>query len=124
MWATIWPMLQPVAPPVAGGVHPAAAGGSAATSRSVLRRTLSKNRRYEAMFVIMCVVLRLCAANEVMRPHRGCEASLGPRVSQARWGGRSFPQREGAAVRGTAHSSRGYFILTPLSPPLHLRRLS
>jgi hypothetical protein len=53
MWATIWPMLQPVSPSIAGGRHAAAAGGSAATSRSVLRRTLSKNRRYEAMSVIM-----------------------------------------------------------------------
>ena len=38
-------MLQPVSPPMVGGRHPAAAEGSAATSRSVRRRTLSKNRR-------------------------------------------------------------------------------
>src|SRR5512137_82229 len=53
MWATIWPMPQPASPAAAGGRHATAAGGSAATSRSVRRLTLSKNRRYAAMSVIM-----------------------------------------------------------------------
>src|SRR5690349_15645770 len=58
MWATIWPIPQPVWPPTLGGRHAVACGGSAATSRSVRRLTLSKNRRYEVMSVIMAVLLR------------------------------------------------------------------
>src|SRR5258705_7605218 len=53
MWPTTWPMLQPASPPEARGRHAAAAGGSAATSRSVRRWSLSKKRRYAAMSVIM-----------------------------------------------------------------------
>src|SRR5207244_11411547 len=52
MWPTICPMLHPASPPTAGGRHAAAAGGSAATSRSVRCRTLSKKRRYDAISVI------------------------------------------------------------------------
>jgi len=53
MWPTIWPIVQPTSPSMAGGVQSTAAGGSAATSRSVRRRRLSKKPRYDAMSVIM-----------------------------------------------------------------------
>src|SRR5262247_947765 len=51
-------MPHSASPAAAGGRHAAAAGGSAATSRSVRRLTLSKNRRYDSMSVITCVLLR------------------------------------------------------------------
>src|SRR2546425_6526165 len=53
MWPTIWPMVHPTSPSMAGGVQSTAAGGSAATSRSVRRRRLSKKLKYDPMSVIM-----------------------------------------------------------------------
>src|ERR1700694_90051 len=53
MWPPSWAMGPPHSPSRAGGVQSTAAGGSAATSRSVRRRTLSKKLKYDAMSVIM-----------------------------------------------------------------------